>query len=185
MTDAARERVVRREKEMAMRRIIVGRFSSYQDARDTMNELVRHNVDREQMSLVAPRIQAVEDTEGKPTQGGATEMNSGLGALAVTGAATVALTGAGIALLGAPLAALAGAQMGQEEEETEEDRRFQRMLIGANIAVSAQDAQAYIEDVRAGSSILAVEVADQQEDIAAEIFHRYGGRGLTFRRLEP
>ncbi len=104
--------------------------------------------------------------------------------MALAGVATVGLWGAGAALVAGPLAALAAAQMGEQDEDNEENRRFQRLLTGAGVAASAVDAQAYIDDVRAGSTILAVEVADQQEDIAAEIFRRHGAGGLTFRRLD-
>ena len=169
-----------------MARIIVGRFSSYQHAIDTAQELLRHNIDREHLSLVAPRIEDAPDTQspsGKPAQGGATEVTAGVGAMALAGAASLVFTGIGPALVAGPLAALLGAQTA-EDDESAEDIRFQRILIDANIAASAEDARAFLEDVRAGSTILAVEADDQQEDMVAEILHRHGGAGLTFRRLE-
>ena len=168
-----------------MARMIVGRFSRHRDALDTANELVRHGVDQARMSLVPPQAQPPEIDDGKPRQGGATEMDGAAATAALTGAATIGLIGGGLALLAGPMAALAGAQMMEDEEETAEDRRFQRILTGANIAASAVDARAYVEDVRAGSTILAVEVDERQEELAADVFHRYGGRGLSFRALEP
>ena len=103
--------------------------------------------------------------------------------MALAGAASLVLTGIGPALVAGPLAALLGAQTA-EDDESAEDIRFQRILIDANIAASAEDARAYLEDVRAGSTILAVEADDRQEDMVAEILHRHGGAGLTFRRLQ-
>ncbi len=169
-----------------MARIIVGRFSSYQHAIDTTQDLLRHNIASEHLSLVAPRVEETPDTQspgGEPAQGGATEVTAGVGAMALAGAASLVLTGIGPALVAGPLAAMLSAQTA-EDDESAEDIRFQRILIDANIAASAEDARAYLEDVRAGSTILAVEADDQQEDMVAEILHRHGGAGLTFRRLQ-
>ena len=169
-----------------MARIIVGRFSSYQHAIDTTQDLLRNNIAREHLSLVAPRVEETPDTQspgGEPAQGGATELTAGVGAMALAGAASLVLTGIGPALVAGPLAALLGAQTAEDDDESAEDIRFQRILIDANIAASAEDARAYLEDVRAGSTILAVEADDRQEDMVAEILHRHGGAGLTFRRL--
>jgi hypothetical protein len=169
-----------------MAKMIVGRFDTYQQARATVHDLVNNNVDKERMSLISPNYQEPEASDpqasqGQPSQGEDAAEAAGVGIAALTGVATVAFWGAGLALMAGPLAAIAGAQSDEISDQEMQDRRFEQILIDAGIAASEADARSYVEDVRAGNTFLAVEAADQQEDIVAEIFHRHGGTGLTFR----
>ncbi len=167
-----------------MTRKIIGRFSSYHHALDTVQDLLSHNIAQERIGLVAPRPEETEDTAEQPEQAGSAGATSGFAALGLLSAATLAVPGIGFALVGGPLAALLGGSAARADDDTDEDNRFQRMLMEVNVAASEEEARAYIEDIRAGSTIIAVEADDQQVDMVAEIFHRYGGAGLVFRRLE-
>ena len=166
-----------------MTRRIIGRFSSYHHALDTVQDLLSHNIAQERIGLVAPRPQDTQDIAEQPEQAGSAGATGGFAALGLLSAATLALPGIGFALVAGPLAALLGRSATRADDNTGEDHRFQRMLIEVNVAASEEEARAYILDIRAGSAIIAVGADDPQEGMVAEILHRHGGPGVGFRRL--
>lgn len=185
-----------------MTKLIVGRFATYQQAINASQQLINNNIDKERMSLVAPNYQDPESAipgrpdeqrssmvaekfqdadafDTQPTEADRTESAAGMGAIAV-GAASVLLYGLGSALLAGPMAAMISANAGGLDAGELADVRFEQMLVEAGIATSSAEARVYVDDVRAGSSLLAVEVGDEQRDMAADIFRQHGGTGLAF-----
>ena len=166
-----------------MPRRIIGSFLSYDAAQTAIRELRQQNIPSEHISLIAPRPRDAADAVVQPEEPVAAEAAGGLTAAGAVVAANLILPGIGTVLAAGPLAALIGSSGEGAGEETDEDRRLQRLLVEANIASSEVDARVYLQDLRAGSTLLGVDTADEQEDMVAEILHRHGGTGLVYRPL--
>ena len=120
-----------------MTRKIIGRFSSYHHALDTVQDLLSHNIAQERINLVAPRPEETEDTAEQPEQAGSSAgATGGFAALGLLSAATLAVAGIGFALVGGPLPPGLAGSGERVATITADDRRNQRLLMELTVGPS-------------------------------------------------
>jgi hypothetical protein len=96
----------------------------------------------------------------------------------LTGLATIAIPGVGMALVGAPIAvALGAAAAGADDDETPVER------VLRHVGLTEVEARGYALGIHRGHTLVAVDVADDQSALVADIFHHYGGTHLESRHL--
>ncbi|HMQ33997.1 MAG TPA: hypothetical protein PKD53_24910, partial [Chloroflexaceae bacterium] len=180
-----------------MARTLVGMFDTFGEAQNAVHDLVRFGVRREDISLVARdehgasgeahEVGGTTAAEGAgagavggSVVGGALGLLIGAGLLVIPGigpvlaagplAAAVGSTAAavGATALGAGLGAAAGGLLGS--------------LMGAGIA--EDEAQAYVEGVRRGGTLVSVNAADTEVDDVRQILIRNGAVDMDTRAAE-
>jgi hypothetical protein len=180
-----------------MAKTVIGLFDSFDEAQRAVDDLLRFGVRRDDISLVArdehgdmSRAREVGDTGaaesagagavGGSLVGGALGLLVGTGLLIIPGIGPVLAAGplaagigtiaaaAGATALGAGLGAAAGGLLGG--------------LLGAG--VPEDEAQAYVEGVRRGGTLLSVQAADVEADDVREIMIRNGAVDMGRRSDE-
>jgi hypothetical protein len=157
---------------------LVALYRNFTDAQNAVDDLVRNNVDRSKISLVANNVTGeyssyVRDDEDAVTaddgaafgaaSGGIIGALAGLGALAIPGIGPVIAAGPLIAALtGGAVGALAGAPTGG--------------LVAGLIKthdMDALDAELYAEGIRRGETLLSVQVDDASVSRTRDILNKY------------
>lgn len=179
-----------------MAKTVIGLFDSFGEAQSAVEDLMRFGVRREEISLVArDEHGAAGEREvgssgaaegagagavGGSLVGGALGLLVGAGLLVIPGIGPVLAAGplaagigtvaaaAGATALGAGIGAAAGGLLGG--------------LLGAG--VPEDEAEAYVEGVRRGGTLLSVQVADVEADDVREILLRNGAVDLGRRSDE-
>jgi uncharacterized membrane protein len=172
-----------------MTKTIVGLFDSLQEAQNTVEDLLRFGISRDDLSMVARDEHGSADRQrevgattaesagvgaiGGSLVGGAFGLLVGAGLLVVPGIGPVLAAGPlaaalGTTALGAGLGAAAGGLLGG--------------LMGAG--VPEEEARSYVEGVRRGGTLLSVEVVDHSADDVHQIMLRNGAIDLDSRVAE-
>lgn len=158
-----------------MTKSITAFFESQDDARSAVQELVKHNIAAERISLVS----GAPDGSSTDEEAGTAPAAGGLASLGLVGLSTFLLPGIGMIVAGGPLAAAAAAST-NDDDATHVDTRLHGALRGTGL--TKESLQGYTERIMQGRTLVSVDADDEETDLIADVFHRHGGLGLTFRR---
>jgi len=163
-----------------MTQVVVGLYRDIARAEEAVDDLIRAGIDRERISLVAPRTEpeprreeglteqeeAEHRAEGAGTGAGVgAVLGGGLGLL--VGVVAVVATGVGQLLAAGPLVSmLAGAGLGAGAGA----------IVGAlgNLGVPDEEARVYQTGVQEGGTLVVAEVEDEAAEEAAAILRAHG-----------
>lgn len=163
-----------------MSKNVVGVFMDRNNAEQAVHTLLQNQIDQDRISIIAGDRQGTAE-QASVVGEGATAAGAFVGGsfALLTGLTTIALPGVGLALAAGPLAATLGVAASAAEDNPENDR-LQRLLVSAGFM--EEQASAYAEDVRRGNTLVGVHAEDDQSDLVGDVFRRFGGVKLDFRR---
>jgi len=160
--------------------VVVGLYRDIARAEEAVDDLIRAGIERERISLVAPRTEpqprreeglteqeeAEHRAEGAGTGAGiGAVLGGGLGLL--VGVVSVVATGVGPLLAAGPLVSmLAGASLGAGAGA----------IVGAlgNLGVPEEEARVYQTGVQEGGTLVVAEVEDDMAEEAATVLRAHG-----------
>ncbi|KAB8140460.1 hypothetical protein F8S13_23585 [Chloroflexia bacterium SDU3-3] len=154
---------------------IVGVFARREQAEQGIERLIGQGIPEREINVIMPA--AKEGQQLSAAEAGGTAV--GAGALAALGFASLAIIGIGPLIAAGPFAAALVTAANANRRHAEALAQLEEVL--AHSGLSEAQARAYAQRLGEGNSIVAVDVADDQVDAIAEIFHQSGGAGLDYR----
>jgi len=159
---------------------VIAVFPHQIDARGAIQEILTHNMARQQdISVVTGTAAHADEDTGQEELARGGSVVSGTSLALLTGLATLAIPGIGLALVGVPIATALGAAAGGEDDG---DTRLHEIL--RRVGLREAEAHGYAVSIRQGRTLITVDIADDQSGPVTAIFRRHGGAQLEFRSLE-
>lgn len=158
---------------------IVGVFAAPEQAQQAVHALRNQHLPEQAISAIIHAPNQADDQTDAAQAGGAAV---GSGALALAGLTALLVPYIGPLLTAGAFAGSLGVAASANAKHAGTLQEFEQALAQSGLTES--QASAYAQRVSEGNSLVAVDVADDQVNAIADIFHANGGAGLDYRPVK-